>query len=266
MKKILFAAVVFLLPVAAQQPAAPNAPRTAQALAPIDVTGTYVSIIVDEWRFRVSPAKGDVLYMPLNAEARKVAGAWDPDKDETAGQACKAYGAVGVMQRPGRIRISWADGNTLKLEADAGTQSRAFNFAAVPPGAPSLQGQSVAGWQGVGGVMLDLGGLGFVPGLVANAAGGAGGRRGPAPKGGALKVVTTNMLPGYLRKNGVPYSDKAVLTEYFNVLTGQQNDQYLVVTAFVEDPTYLAQPFIRTYQFKKQADNAGWAPTPCLTR
>jgi hypothetical protein len=264
MNRTFLAALVFLLPVFGQQPAAP---RTAQSLGPIDVTGTYVSVIVDEWRFRVSPQKGDVLYMPLNAEARKIAAAWDPDKDEAAGQACKAYGAVGVMQRPGRIRISWADGNTLKFEADSGTQTRTFSFAALPQGAPSLQGQSVAGWQGVGGVMLDLGGLGFVPGLVANAAGGAGARRGaPTPKGGALKVVTTNMLPGYLRKNGVPYSEKAVLTEYFNVLTGQQNDQYLVVTAFVEDPTYLAQPFIRTYQFKKQADNAGWAPTPCLTR
>ena len=270
MKRLLFATFACLLPALAQQGAPAQPPRTAQALAPIDVTGTWVSLIVDEWRFRVSPVKGDILYMPLNAEARRIANAWDPDKDEAAGQACKAYGAVGVMQRPGRIRIGWADANTLRLEADAGTQTRTLHFGATPPGAPSWQGNSLAGWQGVGGVLLDLGGIGFVPGLVANAAGGAGagaGRRGAAaPKGGALKVVTTNMLPGYLRKNGVPYSDKAVLTEYFNVVTGQQNDQYLVVTAFVEDPTYLTQPFIRTYTFKKQADASGWQPTPCLPR
>src|SRR5713226_99888 len=73
---------------------------TARAAAPIDVTGYWVSIIVDEWRFRVSPQKGDLPYMPLNAEARKIAQAWDSAKDEASGNACKAYGAIGVMQRP----------------------------------------------------------------------------------------------------------------------------------------------------------------------
>jgi hypothetical protein len=159
------------------------------------------------------------------------------------------------MQRPGRIRISWADANTLKLEADAGTQTRLLQFNPAQSAVASLQGSSAAFWQGVGGA------------LIANGGGGAAPRRGgPPPKGGTLKVVTTNMTPGYLRKNGVPYSDKAVLTEYFNVITGQQNEIYLVVTAFVEDPAYLTQPFIRTYQFKKEASNAGWQPTPCLPR
>jgi hypothetical protein len=81
-----------------------------------------------------------------------------------------------------------------------------------------------------------------------------------------MRVTTTNMLPGYIRKNGVPYSDKAILTEHFNLVTGQQNDAYLVMTAFVEDPTYLNQPFIRSYQWKKMPDGSGWDPTPCLPR
>lgn len=235
----------------------PAAPQPAKVAAPIDLTGYWVSIIVDEWRFRVSPQKGDIPYLPLNPAARQMANAWGPAKDEAEGNACKAYGAVGVMQRPGRLHITWADDNTLKIEADAGTQTRLVHFGAAPAqtSAPSWQGYSAGQWLVNGRAMIDLGGIGAVRG-----GGGA------IPRSGSLKVVTTNMLPGYIRKNGVPYSEHAVLTEYFNRITGAQNDVYFAVTAMVEDPTYLTQPFVRTYQFKQQADGSGWEPTGCLTR
>ena len=228
-------------------PAGP--PATARAAAPIDLTGYWVSHIVDEWRFRVAPQKGDIPYLPINAAARRVALAWDPAKDEADGNQCKAYGAVGVMQRPGRLHISWEDDNTLKIETDAGTQTRRLRFgpAPAPTGEPSWQGYSVASWQ--------------MPG---------GGRRGaappPGPRSGTLKVATTNLRPGYIRKNGVPYSGNTVLTEYLNQLIGQEGDSYLVVTAMVEDPLYLTQPFVRSYQFKKLPDAQGWDPTPCFPR
>lgn len=226
-----------------------GAPPTGKAAAPIDVTGYWVSVIVDEWRFRVTPQKGDILYLPINAAARRMALAWDPAKDEAEGNQCKAYGAVGVLQRPGRLHITWEDDNTLKVEADAGTQTRLLHFGAtaVPAGEPTWQGYSVASWQ--------------TP---------AAGRRGaapmPGPRSATLKVVTTNMRPGYIRKNGVPYSGNAVLTEYINELKGQESDSYIVVTAMVDDPMYLTQPFVRSYQFKKAPDGKGWDPTPCLPR
>ncbi len=239
----------------AQPPAAPAPPPTAQAAAPIDLTGYWVSQIVDEWRFRVTPQKGDIAYLPINAEARKIALAWDPDKDIADGEQCKAYGAVGVMQRPGRLHVTWADENTLQIDADAGTQTRLLHFGPQAGANVSWQGSSVAQWQVRGRALIDLGGIGFVPG---------GGRpQATRGQGGSLKVVTTRMRPGYIRKNGVPYSEKAVLTEYMNILAGQQGDVYLSVTAFVEDPAYLNQPFIRTYTFKKAADASGWDPTPC---
>ena len=254
---LIATAVVWLLPavLVAQRgqggpggAGAAQAAPTPQAAAPIDLTGYWVSIIVDEWRFRVTPQKGDIAYLPLNAEARQIANAWDPAKDEADGNQCKAYGAVGVMQRPGRLHITWDNGATLKVEADAGGQTRLLHFGAAPAdkGQPSWQGYSSAEWQ--------------MPG---------GGRRGapaPGPRTGFLKVVTSNMQPGYLRKNGVPYSDKAVLTEFVNRLAGQQDDSYIAVTATVEDPTYLTQPFLRTYTFKKQPDASGWEPTPCWNR
>jgi hypothetical protein len=227
--------IAFSMALYAQRPVAP--PRPPQAAAPIDLTGYWVSQIVDEWRFRVTPQKGDIAYLPINAEARKIAMAWDPDKDIAGGAQCKAYGAVGVMQRPGRLHIAWKDENTLQIDADAGTQTRLLHFDQTPPpaGDPTWQGYSAAQWQLRG-------------------------------KNGSLKAVTTKMQPGYIRKNGVPYSDKAVLTEYMNVLAGQQGDVYLSVTALVEDPAYLNQPFLRTYTFKKAADASGWGPTPCWPR
>jgi hypothetical protein len=237
-------------------PAGP--PPTGKSVAPFDITGYWVSEIVDEWRFRVSPIQGDILYMPLNAEARRIANAWDPAKDIADGNQCKAYGAVGLTQRPGRLHITWVDDNTLKIEADAGTQTRTIHVSppgAAPPapmqGPPSLQGYSVATWEGPG-----FGG----------GRGGFGARPAAAPKTGTLKIVTTNMTPGYLRKNGVPYSDKAVLTEDVNMVEGQQGDRYIALTAFVDDPVYLTGPFLRTYQFKSIPNATGWDPTPCWNK
>src|SRR5438477_8811101 len=211
-----------------------QAPPATRAAAPIDLTGYWASLIVDEWRFRVTPQKGDIAYLPLNQRARDVANAWDPDKDVAEGRQCRAYGAVGLMQRAGRFHVLWKDDNTLQIEADSGTQTRLLHFGAAPAelGQPSWQGYSVAGWQMAGG-----------------------GRRGAAAgqtRTGTLRIVTTNMLAGYIRKNGVPYSANALLTEYFNILDGTDGEPYLVVTASVEDPTYLTGPFLRTYTFKKQ--------------
>jgi len=235
--------------------AAAGPPPTARAIAPIDLTGYWVSLIVDEWRFRVTPQKGDIVYLPLNGQARQIANAWDPDKDQAEGNACKAYGAVGVMQRAGRLHITWDGDQALKIETDAGTQTRMLKFgaAAAATGEPTWQGNSSAVWQVNGRPLIDTGGTGFVP---INRVQGA-------TRGGQLKVTTTNMKPGYIRKNGVPYSDKAVLTEYFTLLPGQQNDSYIALTAMVDDPTYLTGQFIRTYTFKKVADATGWDPTPC---
>ena len=239
---------------------------TARQRAPIDLAGYWVSLIVDEWRFRVTPKKGDIAYLPLTRQARDLANAWDPDKDKADGNACKAYGAIGVMQRPGRLHITWDGDNTLKIDTDAGTQTRLLRFvspgsaqvAAAPArlGPPTWQGDSQAVWQVNGRLLIDTGGTGFVP---INRVQGA-------TRGGQLQVTTTNMKPGYIRKNGVPYSDKAVLTEYFALLPGQQNDAYIALTAMVDDPTYLTGQFIRTYTFKKLPDASGWDPTPCWPR
>ncbi len=233
----------------AQLPPAQPLPSP-KAAAPFDVTGYWVSMVTEDWRVRmVTPPKGDYAPIPLKPEARKIADAWDPAKDEAAGEQCKSYGAANIMRVPGRFHITWQDDETLKLETDAGTQTRIFPISSLkallayvnaPP--PGWQGTSIASWE-------------LVPG-----------GRGQPPTGASLKVVTQGMKPGYLRKNGVPYSDGAVLTEYFDRINLPTGDSFLVLTSTVEDPTYLTQPYITSTSFKKQMDASGWNPTPCTSR
>lgn len=229
-------------------PAGP--PPTAQAAAPIDLTGYWVALVTEDWRWRmVTPKKGDFPSITVNAEGRRVANEWDPAKDEAAGEQCKSYGAVNFMRLPGRFRFTWDNPNTLKVEVDNGTQTRYLRFGGAgaagtattqaQAGPPNYQGNSVATWE---------------------PAGGRGARTGD------LKVVTTGMKPGYFQKNGVPYSANAVFTEYFHRFEEPDGSSLLVVTQLTEDPTYLAQPHIRSSHFKKLPDATGWNATPCTAR
>ncbi len=124
---------------------APQPPRSPRAAAPVDFTGYWVSVVTEDWRWRmVTPARGDFAGVPLNAAARKIGQAWDPAKDEAEGNQCKAYGAAGIMRMPGRLHITWQDDTTLKIETDQGTQTRLLHFGGKPaPGLkPSWQGYS----------------------------------------------------------------------------------------------------------------------------
>ncbi len=242
---------VFVVAAAAQRGGPPGPPPSPRAAAPIDLTGYWVALITEDWRYRmVLPPKGDFTSVPLNPAGRKVAEAWDPARDEAAGEQCKAYGAGGIMRMPGQLNITWQDDTTLKLETDAGTQTRLFAFGATRSQGGDWQGVSQATWD-----------------RSASAMGAGGGPFGaPISRGGSLKVVTTKMKPGYLRKNGVPYSADAVITEYLDRFNLPNGDSLLVVSTELVDPTYLFQPFWTSTHFKKQNDGSGWNPTPCSAR
>jgi hypothetical protein len=235
--------VVVLAAAQGQESGAPGAPaRTPRAAAPIDLTGQWVSLITEDWRYRmITPAAGDYQAVPMTPAAITVANAWDPKADARAGLQCKSYGAPALMHVAGRVRFTWEDEHTLRMDSDAGTQTRLFRFASTsqPGGRRTWQGHSVASWE-------------------------ASGRgRGAAPTGRSLKVVTTNLRAGYLRKNGVPYSDNAVLTEYFDLAPLPGGGQVLVVTAAVDDSHFLDRQFVVASQFKKETDSSKWRPTPC---
>jgi hypothetical protein len=237
--------LVCVVPLAAQRgQGRQGAAASARAAAPVDLTGMWVSVVTEDWRWRMrTPPKGDYASVPLTDAAIKVADSWDPARDAAAGEQCRPFGAAAIMRVPGRIRVSWNDDNTLRLETEAGTQTRSFSFGAVQPGEPSWQGVSAAVWQ---------------------PAGGAGARRGGGPpRGGSLRVVTTNLRTGYLRRNGVPYSANARVTEYFNRVNEPSGDSWLIVTTMVEDPQYLNARFVTSSHFKKIPDDSPWKPTPC---
>jgi hypothetical protein len=79
-----------------------------------------------------------------------------------------------------------------------------------------------------------------------------------------LVVTTTHMRAGYLRRNGVPYSADARVTEYFVVVAAGHSVQTLVVTTIVDDPRYLQRPFVVSSHFKRDTDPSRWSPAPCL--
>jgi hypothetical protein len=245
----------------------PEASPTPRAEAPIDLTGWWVSVVTEDWRWRmVTPPKGDYASVPMNNEGRRLADSWDPAKDEREGNACRAYGAAAIMRVPGRLHISWADDRTLVVETDAGMQMRALHFGDAPAASePTWQGRSVASWDILGGVRSAAGG-GAGGGANAAPAGRAAATGPPPPRYGGLKVVTTNMKAGYLRKNGVPYSDAAVLTEYVDRHTEKNGDTWLTVTSIVDDPKYLTGSFVTSSHFKKEPDNSKWRPVPCTTQ
>jgi len=255
-------------------------PQTAKAIAPIDLTGYWVSVVSEDWRWRMAtPPKGDYQSLPLNPAARRAADAWDLAKDEAAGLQCKHYGAAYIVRQPGRIHITWEDPNTLKMEFDAGTQTKLIHFGATrdviaqaTSGAKTWQGYSVGEWARPGRNAVADARVsesvqeGTVPG------GGGGGLRGAPPRsaamfeGGSLKVTTTHFREGYLRNNGVPYSENATLVEHFDRLPATSNgDVWMIVSQVIEDPTYLTQPYYVSSQFKREANGAKWNPTPCRT-
>lgn len=236
-----------ILQLQAQTPKTQQSAATGRAGAPFDLTGYWVAVINEDWRWRmITPEKGDFSGVPLTLEGRRAADLWNPASDEQSGQQCRAYGAPGLMRLPTRLHVTWADDNTLNVETDYGTQVRLFHFNATPPaGERSWQGTSLATWEvGSGPIRKD---------------------RPTGPRD--LKVTTTNLRAGYLRRNGIPYSDDAQLTEYFDLLPKQPNgDEWLIINSLVVDPLYLTERFIVSSNFKREADGSKWHPTPCSSR
>ena len=222
----------------AQRQGSPPA-ASARDTAPIDLTGYWVSYVTENWRYRmVTPAKGEYRRIPASPAALPIINAWDPAADARAGEQCKSYGAGAIMSVPGRLHITWQDTNTLRIDTDAGQQTRLLRFAdriPSPAASPTWQGDSTANWERVA-----------APG-----------------RGGSLSVATSNLRSGYLRKNGVPYSERASVSEHFDIAPLPDGGQLLLVMTTVEDPAYLNGPYIVSPHFKKEPDGSRWDPTPC---
>jgi hypothetical protein len=254
---------------------APSSGATARSAALKDFTGYWVSVVTEDWRWRmVVPDKGDYVTIPLNADGRKVANTWDPAKDQASGNQCRGYGAAAIMNVPGRLHIYWQDDNTLRIDTDAGTQTRLLHFggSATESKVPDWQGYSAVHWGDDEPIIQRIAGGGPIgqggPEYEADVAGGFDGTQGQRaetykpPLRSYLHVATTHMRPGYLHKNGVPYGTNATLDEYLNGYS-IGGATWLFVTSVVTDPQYLMEQYITHSHFKKLPDNSGWDPTPC---
>jgi hypothetical protein len=269
--------------VAQGAPPPPAVVQPPRVTAPIDLTGVWASVVTEDWQWRfVTPIVGDYTGVPLNAVGDKLARTWDPAADVKAGEQCRGFGAAAISRLPTRLRISWQDDQTLKLEWDLGTQTRLVYFdKASAAGAASFQGHAIGEWidlpaaggRGGGGAAAGGRGGGAPPAAPAAGAAPAGGRAGappaagrgaaPGPRAGGLKVVTNNVKFQYLRQNGVPVSEKAVITEYLDIVPSPDGSQWLVLKTQVDDPTYLSGWYIVSSNFRKEADASKWNPTPC---
>ena len=146
--------------------------------------------------------------------------------------------AAAVMRVPEHLHITWQDDHTLRMDTDAGKQTRVFHFGdwKAPAGPPTIQGDSLAEWQ----IQRT-----------------AGPPVGPAPKvakdslTGSLKVTTTHLKAGFLRKNGVPYSENASLIEYYDLVKLPSGDPLMVVTVVTTDPQYLKRAVYRQFPFQE---------------
>lgn len=227
---------LIVLPAAAQRGdfggPPPAVPRDA---APVDLTGYWVSIVTEDWIERMSPDS------PPTGTGGGRGGGGGQLAPSNPDDPCRVYGAGGSLRVPGRLNIAWVDDSTLRVDMDAGTQTRLFHFnpADPLPGEPTLQGYSVARWE----------------------TGGGGGRgRGAAPPAwGSLQVVTTGMTGGYLLTSRSNYSENAVLREQF-VHHSDFGAEYLTVVAIIEDG---GSTGTTSSTFKKEADGSGFSPTSC---
>ncbi len=244
------------LPVSAQQD-----DSIYQRYAPVDLTGYWVSVITEDWHIRmITPPVGNFEGLPLSQRAQDAAMAVDLDQVRRNGLACQAFGAPRLLREPGRLHITWEDADTLRIDTDAGEQTRLLHFDNIPAAAsPSLQGVSSAQWEYVGGFdpMRAI--------LNPNTGGGRALARQPATEmmGGKLFVETSNLLPGFLRKNGVPYSGETTMQEYYNTLREPDGTEWLIVTTIVRDPLNLVVDHITSSNFQREPDASGWRPRPC---
>src|SRR5215813_4842796 len=119
-------------------PGGPPPAQSAKAAAPVDLTGYWVSIVTEDWIERMSPDSPP----SGTGGARGLGGARGQQPAPSGNpEPCRVYAAGGSLRVPGRLHITWADDNTLKIDMDAGTQTRLFHFnpTTSPPTQKTLQ-------------------------------------------------------------------------------------------------------------------------------
>jgi hypothetical protein len=194
--------------------------------AEADLTGYWDNIIQEDHLFRTAgPPVGEYAGLPLNDAAHAVADNWNPEDGYKPENQCKMHGAAYIMRSPIRFFLSYDDDTTIsiKIELEMGRERKIYLDDRPAEGPPTEMGHSVGVWNG------DM-----------------------------LTVTTTNMTEKYIRRNGVPNSEQAVMTEHII-----RHDDYISLISIIEDPVYLTEPLIRSVSFRKRDDEFKWVRYDC---
>ena len=222
-----------------------STPARAQTRVGFNLSGMWSSMYHEDELERTDPGSpmGDYLGIPINDDARLRADTWDADLISVLEHQCIPHSSVYAMRAPSNLKISTIeDPTTAQIIAfiidGTYTGPRTIWMDGRPHpsqfAAHTFSGFSTGVWEG-----------------------------------DTLRVETTHIKTGYLRRNGIPFSDETTLTEFFDL-----HDKYLTLTSIAEDPVYLTEPLVRSeswvwnpYQvFQPIANFGACQPHPELPR
>jgi hypothetical protein len=190
-----------------------SAPASAQSF----LNGDWVGLFHEDQPERgPGPELGDYLGLPINAAARQFADSWDASRLTLPEHQCRAHVSPYIYRGPIRVRISeerdpaTQDVVAVKHFLSTYAQERTIWLDGrphPPDNAPhTWMGFSTGEWQG-----------------------------------DVLKVTTTHLKQGWHRRNGVPMSARAKMTEYFF-----RHGTVLTQLSITDDPVFLEEPLVKT--------------------
>jgi len=190
------------------------------AQAQVDLTGTWSPRYQEDFSERVpGPELGDYTGLPLTEGARRYAETWDPAEISLPEEQCRVHISPYIYRGPTNIAI-WDERDPVTRELIA-IKHRISTFdqerTIYMDGRPHPPAWAAHTW------------MGFSTGQW---------------QGNMLVVTTSHIKKGWLRRNGVPESDLATLTEYF-VRTGE----VLTRISAINDPVYLTEPLVKSEEF-----------------
>ena len=206
------------------------------AAAQVDLSGSWGARYHEDLNERIpGPDLGDFLGLPINDAARQWALAWNPSRLTLAEHQCQVHVAPYIYRGPLQLRI-WEerDPASQKLLAIKNYISTYEQTRTIwMDGRPHPPEYAAHTWEGFSTGRWD---------------------------GDMLTVETTHIKQGWIRRNGLPESDRATLVEHFI-----RHGDYLTHISIVTDPVYLTEPLVKSQNFvlmQRQLPETAWL-WPC---
>ena len=196
----------------------------------------------------ITAPPGDFPGLPLSPAGRAIAMAWDPKTDGS----CKAFGAAALMRIPTRVRISWADDATLKIETDNGQQTRLLHSV---PAARRVRHRCRA-------IPRPIGSGRCHPTIRSGSTSQAALPRRPAARCGSSRPISA---AAGCAATVCPTARRPPSPQFFDRFPVPDGSEWFVVTTQVVDPEYLLGRLVTSSHFRREPDASKWAPKPCRT-